>query len=319
MEAVSKSGPKKFCEALANRNGRCLVGPGVFDGISTRVASTVGFDFLYLAGSGATGSRVGEPDLSVMTQTEFADVARLIVMHTDLPVIADADTGFGGPLNIRRTVELYEHAGVAGLHIEDQVFPKRCGQLKGKDVVGLQVYLERVRSAVEAKKDPNFLIIARTDARQAKSLGGPEAAEKAFHEGVKRLKAALDAGADMAFMESPRTEEECRILVKECAPKPVLINVLPHGLTPNFTTEDCTRLGFAAAIYPCTGFIPAMLAMQRSYAGLKKKGSDLEYCEGKKIQDFFEQVGLKDSFDFDTKIEKFSQEEVKELSEEAES
>lgn len=192
------------------------------------MATTVGFDFLRLAGSGATGSRVGEPDLGVMTMTEFADVAEMIVTHMNLPVIADADTGFGGPHNIRLTVQLYDHAGVAGIHIEDQVFPKRWGQLKGEDVVGMQVHLERIRSAVKTKKDPNFLIIARTDAIQADSLGGSEAGEDAFREGVARLKAALDAGADMAFMESPRTEEECEILVKECAPKPVLINVLPH-------------------------------------------------------------------------------------------
>ncbi|KAK5209509.1 hypothetical protein LTR20_003656 [Exophiala xenobiotica] len=317
MEKVSKTGPKKFREAL--KKGKCLIGPGVFDGISTRVASTVGFDFLYLAGSGATGSRVGEPDLSVMTQTEFADIAGMMVQHTDLPVIADADTGFGGPLNIKRTVQLYEHAGVAGLHIEDQVFPKRCGQLKGKDVVDLQVYLERVRSAVEARTDPDFVIIARTDARQAKHLGGSEAGEKAFHEGVKRLKAALDAGADMAFMESPRTEEECKELVKACAPKPVLINVLPHGLTPDFSTSDCERLGFAAAIYPCTGFVPATIAMQRSYEGLKKEGSDLKYCEGNTIKDFFDQVGLADDFDFDDRIEQFSKKEVEHTSHQDES
>jgi len=317
MEKVSKSGPRKLREAL--KKGKCLVGPGVFDGISARVASTVGFDFLYLAGSGATGSRVGEPDLSVMTQTEFAGMCGMMVQHTHLPVIADADTGFGGPLNIRRTVGLYEHAGVAGLHIEDQVFPKRCGQLKGKDVVDLQVYLERVRSAVEARTDPDFVIIARTDARQANAFGGSEAGEEAFREGVVRLKAALDAGADMAFMESPRTEEECRQLVQACAPKPVLINVLPHGLTPDFTTADCDRLGFAAAIYPCTGFIPAMLAMQRSYSGLKNEGSDLKYCEGNQIQDFFRQLGLDEAFEFDAQVEKYSKDKVEHRSSQDES
>lgn len=113
-----------------------------------------------MAGSGTTGSHLGEPDLSVMTQTEYAEMARMICMHTDRPVIADADTGFGGPINIRRTIRLYEHAGVAGCHIEDQVFPKRCGQLKGKDVVDLQVYLERIRAAVEAKTDPDFMVSA---------------------------------------------------------------------------------------------------------------------------------------------------------------
>lgn len=219
--------------------GKCLIGPGVFDGISTRVASSIGFDFLYLAGSGVTASHLGEPDLSLMTQTEFANVGQMMVQHSDLPIIADADTGFGGPLNIARTIMLYEHAGIAGCHIEDQIFPKRCGQLKGKDVVDLEVYLERIRSAVEARVDPDFVIIARTDARQANSFGGENAGKKAFEEGVRRLKAALDAGADMAFMESPRTEEECTKLVRALAPKPVLINVLPHVCKIKEPTKSC--------------------------------------------------------------------------------
>jgi 2-methylisocitrate lyase-like PEP mutase family enzyme len=269
-----------------------------------------------------------------MTQSEFAEVGEMMVQHTHLPVIADADTGFGGPLNVARTIRLYEHAGIAGCHIEDQVFPKRCGQLKGKDVVDLDVYIERIRSAVEARRDPDFVIIARTDARQAKKFGGEKAGREAFEEGVRRLKAALEAGADMAFMESPRTEEECKILVTELAPKPVLINVLPHvgnskhfrgkrfgltwnssqGLTPNLKTADCHRLGFAAAIYPCTGFIPAMIAMRRSYGALKNTGSDWTACEGLAIQDFFDQCGLKEAWEFDDRIEKYSREEAKHIS-----
>jgi len=284
----------------------------VFDGISTHVASTIGFDFLYLAGSGATGSYCGEPDVSIMTQTEFSKLGEMMATHTDIPIIADADTGFGGPLNIARTIKLYEHAGIAGCHIEDQVFPKRCGQLNGKDVVELEEYVERIKSAVEARSDPDFVIIARTDARQAKKFGGPKAGREAFESGVERLKAAVEAGADMAFMESPRTEDECATLVKEMGSTPVLINVLPNGLTPNFKTSDCQRLGFAAAIYPCTGFIPAMIAMQRSYAALKNDGTDLQCCEGNTIKDFFDQVGLEKSWKFDEKIEKFSKGEVEE-------
>ncbi|KAJ9349784.1 carboxyphosphonoenolpyruvate mutase [Paecilomyces variotii] len=307
-----KRASTRLREAL--KGDRCLIGPGVFDGISTRVADQVGFDFLYLAGSGSTGSYCGEPDLSVMTQTEFFNLAQMITTHTDKPVIADADTGFGGPLNIARTIRLYEHAGVAGCHIEDQVFPKRCGQLKGKDVVDTAVFIERIRSAVEARQDPDFVIIARTDARQANRYGGPKASREAFEEGVKRLKAALAAGADMAFMESPRSEEECKILVKEMGDKPVLINVLPNGLTPNFTTDDCTRLGFKAAIYPCTGFIPAMLAMQRSYGALKEKGTDLHVCEGQTIKHFFDQLGLEKAWEFDNAIEEFSRREIEDIS-----
>ncbi|RHZ55765.1 isocitrate lyase/PEP mutase family protein [Aspergillus thermomutatus] len=309
MSSVQNNRPtRRLREAL--KQGRCLIGPGVFDGISTRVANEIGFDFLYLAGSGSTGSYCAEPDLSVMTQTEFFQLGLMVALHTELPIIADADTGFGGPLNIARTVRLYEHAGIAGLHIEDQVFPKRCGQLQGKDVVDLEVFIERVRSAVEARQDPDFVIIARTDARQAKKFGGPKAGAEAFHEGIKRLKAAAAAGADMVFMESPRTEEECRTLVKEMGDVPVLINVLPNGLTPNFKTSDCDRLGFRAAIYPCTGFIPAMLAMQRSYGALKTTGTDLEACEGHTIKDFFDQLGLDEAWKFDARISEFSEKET---------
>ncbi|KAF2179533.1 Phosphoenolpyruvate/pyruvate domain-containing protein [Zopfia rhizophila CBS 207.26] len=264
MKKATKSGAKTLRDGLASDSGKCLIGPGVFDGISTRVASTVGFDFLYLAGSGATGSYLAEPDLSVMTQTEFAKIGEMM----------------------------------------------RCGQLKGKDVVDLEHFIERIRSAVEARMDPDFVIIARTDARQAGAFGGEYAGREAFQEGVRRLKAALEAGADMAFMESPRTTEECATLVKELAPRPVLINVLPHGLTPNLNTADCQRLGFAAAIYPCTGFIPAMIAMQKSYGALKNSGSDLMYCKGQSISDFFDQVGLREAWEFDDRVEKYSKEKA---------
>ncbi|KAL2005197.1 hypothetical protein VTN00DRAFT_3047 [Thermoascus crustaceus] len=304
----SKRPTRRLREAL--KGDKCLVGPGVFDGISTAVATTTGFDFLYLAGSGSTGSHCGEPDLSIMTQTEYATVGEMVATHTDVPVIADADTGFGGPLNIARTIRLYEHAGIAGCHMEDQVFPKRCGQLKGKEVVDTEVFVERIRSAVEARQDPDFVIIARTDARHASRFGGDRAGREAFEEGVRRLKAALAAGADMAFMESPRTEEECATLVKEMDGKPVLINVLPNGLTPNLKTADCTRLGFKAAIYPCTGFIPATLAMQRSYAALKNDGTDLHACEGHTIAQFFEQLGLENAWRFDGAVEEFAKREI---------
>ncbi|KDQ57256.1 hypothetical protein JAAARDRAFT_194412 [Jaapia argillacea MUCL 33604] len=247
-----------------------------------------------------------------MTATEFAQLARMIVEVSDVPVVADADTGFGGPLNVARTIAMYEAAGLAGCHIEDQAFPKRCGQLDGKDVVDIDTYTERIAAAVKARRNPDFVIIARTDARNAVQFGGPKAGEHAFEEGVKRLKAALDAGADVAFMESPRGKEECGRLVKALQGKPVLINVLPDGLTGNITTKDCNELGFKMAIYPCTGFIPAMLAMQRSYQMLKTFGTDLEACEGHNIKNFFEQMGLKAAFEFDQGVEQFVKKDVPE-------
>lgn len=176
-----------------------MIGPGVFDGISAHVANATGFDFLYLAGSGSSGSYIGEPDLSVITQTEMTSLARTVVHCSNVPVIADADTGFGGPLNIRRTIQQFEAVGVAGIHIEDQTYPKRCGQLEGKHVVELDEFLERVAAAVESRSDKDFVIIARTDARQAKINGK----EGGIEECIKRLKAAFDVGADMGFVESP--------------------------------------------------------------------------------------------------------------------
>lgn len=165
---------------------------------------------------------------------------------------------------------------------------KRCGQLTGKDVVDMETYLERIVAAVKARKNPDFVIIARTDARNATTFGGENAGEEAFEEGVKRLKAAVKAGADVAFMESPRTRDECERLVKALHPHPVMINILPNGLTGNHTSKDCTDMGFKLAIFPCTGFIPATIAMKKSYQALKEKGTDLDNCEGWQIKDFFE-------------------------------
>ncbi|KAI0692940.1 carboxyphosphonoenolpyruvate mutase [Cytidiella melzeri] len=292
--------PKRLRE-LMKKDG-CTICPGIFDGISTHLADAAGFDALYLAGSGASGSVIGEPDLSVITADELANTARMMAGVSSVPIIADADTGFGGPLNVARTIALYESAGVAGCHIEDQTFPKRCGQLTGKDVVDMETYLERIVAAVKARRNPEFVIIARTDARNATMYGGESAGEEAFEEGVKRLKAALKAGADVAFMESPRTRDECERLVKALHPHPVMINILPNGLTGNHTTQDCTEMGFKLAIFPCTGFIPAAVAMKKSYQALKEKGTDLDNCEGWQIKNFFEHVGLKQAWEFDRDV-----------------
>ncbi|KAH1486846.1 hypothetical protein LV164_008119 [Aspergillus fumigatus] len=268
----------------------------------------------------------------------------MVALHTELPIIADADTGFGGPLDISRTVRLYEHAGIAGLHIEDQVmagsrsrcalicmdaqshqvFPKRCGQLQGKDVVALEVFIERVRSAVEARQDPDFVIIARTDARQAKKFGGPHAGSEAFHEGIKRLKAAVAAGADMVFMGSPRTEDECRTLVKEMGDVPVPINVLPNVSKSGF--EDTSRYADRTVIMvslptsryqtESAGLSHGNLPVYRIHSGdasyatvvwcSKSHGTDHEACEGHTIKDFFDQVGLGEAGEFDARISECS-------------
>lgn len=152
----------------------------------------------------------------------------------------------------------------------------------------METYLERIVAAVKARRNPDFVIIARTDARNATAFGGVDAGEDAFDEGVRRLKAALAAGADVAFMESPRTRDECERLVKALHPHPVMINVLPNGLTGNYSTKDCADMGFKLSIYPCTGFVPAAIAMKNAYQALKDQGSDLDHCGGWQIKDFFE-------------------------------
>jgi 2-methylisocitrate lyase-like PEP mutase family enzyme len=228
-----KDGPKLLREALKTGKfilpssellttnpfpGNCLNGCEVFDGISAKHATIVGFDFLYLTGSGTTAGTC---------DTDFAAKrCEMVVRNTHLPVIADADTGFGTSMDITWTIQLYEEAGMAGCHVGDQVFP---GQVQGTNVVDGEAYLERIRSAVEARSNPDFAIIARTHVQQPDTCRGEEAGERAFTERVRRLKGACIAGAKIAFVESTRTEEACyKSLVERLAPFPVMINVVPH-------------------------------------------------------------------------------------------
>ena len=181
---------------LLRREGM-LVAPGAYDGITARCIAQAGFEAVYMTGAG-TAATLGYPDYGLVTMSEMADNAGRIAAAVDLPLIADADTGYGNELNATRTVREYERRGVAGLHIEDQGFPKKCGHLDNKVIVPLEEYLAKIRAAAAARQNPDFLIIARTDARAV--LG--------FEEAVRRANAALAAGADMAFLEAPQTHEE---------------------------------------------------------------------------------------------------------------
>jgi len=175
------------------KTGDLIWGPGVYDGISARVATAVGFPMLYMTGAGTAASRIGQPDVGLTTMNDMAENARVIAGVTELPVVADADTGFGGPVNVARTVHHYEQAGVAGLHIEDQAFPKRCGHLQGKVVASAADFAQRIRAAVRERYNPDFVIIARTDARQPHG----------FEDAMDRIRRAFDAGADAGCLEGP--------------------------------------------------------------------------------------------------------------------
>lgn len=215
-----------------------LVAPGAYDGITARLIEQAGFSAVYMTGAGTSAS-FGLPDYGLLTMTEMVAAAARITAATALPLIADGDTGYGTELNVVRTVQEHERAGTAGIHIEDQVSPKRCGHLDGKELVSREEFAAKIRAAVATRRDPDFLIIARTDARSV--LG--------FEESILRANAALEAGADMAFVESPQTLEEVEA-VPSRVKGPCLLNVVWGGKTPQVDMRDAQGMGYRLAILP---------------------------------------------------------------------
>jgi 2-methylisocitrate lyase-like PEP mutase family enzyme len=240
------------------RRGGLTIAPGAYDCRTARSIAQAGFGAVYMTGAG-TAATLGYPDYGLLTMSEMADNAGRIAAAVDVPVIADADTGYGNELNATRTVREYERRGVAGLHIEDQGFPKKCGHLDNKVIVSLDEYLAKIQAAVAARRDPGFLIIARTDSRAV--LG--------FDEAVRRANAALAVGADMAFVEAPQTVEEVAA-VPRLVKGPCLLNVVWRGKTPGIAFGEAERMGYCVAIVPgllfkaVMGVCDAMLSELRS-------------------------------------------------------
>jgi len=231
-----------------------VIAPGAYDCIGARVIEQAGFAAVYMTGAG-TAATLGYPDYGLITMSEMAANAGRIATAVTVPVIADADTGYGNELNVTRTVREYERQGVAGLHIEDQGFPKKCGHLDDKTVIAFDDYIAKIRAAAAAKRDPGFLLIARTDAR----------AMIGFEEAVKRMNAALAAGADMAFLEAPQTAEEIAAVPK-LVKGPCLLNVVSGGMTPLLDLAEGERLGFKLAILPGILFQSAIAAFDAALA-----------------------------------------------------
>ena len=215
-----------------------LVAPGAYDGITARLIEQAGFSAVYMTGAGTSAS-FGLPDFGLLTMTEMVGNAARMTAAMTLPLIADGDTGYGTELNVVRTVQEHERAGTAGIHIEDQVSPKRCGHLDGKELVSREEFAAKVRAAVATRRDADFVVIARTDAR---SVAG-------FDEAVARANLALAAGADMAFVESPETLEEVRAVPQRVA-GPCLLNVVWGGKTPQVSMGDAQAMGYRLAILP---------------------------------------------------------------------
>jgi len=234
--------------------------PGVFNALIARMAERLGFQAVYLSG-GALSASAGVPDVGLLTLTEFVDAARTIAQATSLSVLCDADTGFGEALNVERTVRLFENAGVAGIHLEDQQLPKRCGHLSGKQLVEREVMVAKLRAAKAAKVDPDFVIMARTDARGV--LG--------FDEAVRRANLYLEAGADAIFPEALESVQEFEAFAK-AVKAPLLANMTEFGRSPLLDFEVLAKLGYRMVLYPLTAFRSAMRAAQDTLRELRDRG-----------------------------------------------
>jgi len=242
-----------------------VVLPGVYDAITARLATAAGFEGLYISGAGVTNSLMAVPDIGLLTLTEMARQAKYITDATPLPCLCDADTGYGEAHNVMRTVREFEAAGLAGLHVEDQVFPKRCGHLDGKQVMPVAQMQQKLAAACEARSDPDFVIMARTDAR---SVEGAEAA-------VRRAQAYVEAGADAIFPEGLESEAEFAAF-REAIDVPLLANMTEFGKTPIIPAERFGALGYNLVIFPMTAFRVMLSAVGEAYAELKRSGTQSE-------------------------------------------
>jgi len=236
-----------------------VVAPGAYDAMTAKLIGQADFSCVYMTGGG-TACGFGYPDYGLLTMSEMVENAGRIADAVDVPVISDADNGYGNELNVYRTVRAFEKAGVAGVHIEDQAFPKRCGHLDDKELVPLEDYLAKIRAASDARRDPDFVVIARTDARA--SLG--------FAEAVRRCNAALEAGADIAFLEAPQTIEEVRAVPREVH-GPCLLNVIRGGKTPEVTFPEVSEMGYRVAIVPGLLFIQIVGACDEALRAMKRE------------------------------------------------
>ncbi len=272
-------------------SGEMIVAPGIFDMISARIADNMGFDAIYMTGYGIAASYLGLPDAGLASFTDMVDCVRRIAGGTRTPLIADGDNGYGGPLNVQHAVRGYERAGASAIQIEDQTFPKKCGHTPGRRVVPIEEAALKIRVAVESRDDPNFLIIARTDARTALGLD----------EALRRGEAFAEAGADILFIESPESEAE---MEKICATfdHPLVANMVEGGLTPVLPAERLKELGFSLVIYPGTGFLATGAALQGVFSAIKRDGTSLNSnVPLSNFEDFSKTVGFQEVWDFDEK------------------
>ncbi|MGC8497281.1 MAG: methylisocitrate lyase [Thermoplasmata archaeon] len=280
-------GPDAFSKYLKSE---FIVAPGVYDAISAIMAEKAGFKVLYLSGSGVA-ARMGLPDLGITTLTEVAEEAQKIINVTKAPLIVDVDTGFGEVLNVVRTVRVLESAGVSAIHLEDQSIPKKCGHLSGKRLISEEDMVLKIKASVKARKNPNFKIIARTDAR----------AVEGFEKAVKRAKSYVSAGADIIFPEALESREEFEIFAKELD-IPLLANMTEYGKSPLLSAKELKDMGFKIVIFPLTAFRASLTKIKEIYGKLYREGTQRNFMsEIMQRKEFYELIDY-DSYETEDSI-----------------
>ncbi len=259
-----------------------IMAPGAYDCLTAKLVEKAGFPAVYMTGAGTSVARMGYPDLALTTMTEMLGNAAQIASVIDIPLIADADTGYGGILNVQRTVRQYERSGVAALHLEDQEFPKRCGHLDDKRVIATGDMVQKIRAAVDARTDDDLTIIVRTDA----------IAVTGWDDAMHRCEEYVEAGADVLFVEALRTPEQIKQAGRELN-APLLYNYVETGKSPLLSARELENYGFKIVIYPASGILSAMRAVQQTLATLKAEGTTAHLLEDMaSLQECFEAVGL---------------------------
>ena len=273
----------------ALENGEFVLAPGVYDMISALMADRLNFQALYITGYGVSASHMGLPDVGLTSYSDMLSRIETIAKGTNTPIIADGDTGYGGLLNMRHTVQGYENAGVTAIQIEDQEFPKKCGHMPGRRVIGAEEMADKIMVAHDSRTSPDFLIIARTDSRTTLGLD----------EALRRADIFDEAGADVIFVESPESVEELHQIADHCS-KPLIANMVPGGMTPVLPADQLKEIGFLMAIHPGAGFLSASQALHNAYSELLEQGNITQVP----LHDFgeFGQIfGFEDILEFDKK------------------
>ena len=269
-----------------------LIAPGVYDGISARVVEQAGFSAAYLSGAGVAATVTGQADIGLTTMTETVNSTRIVSSTMNIPLICDADTGYGNALNVLRTVHELETAGAAAIQLEDQLAPKRCGHMSGKTVISADEFVQKLKAAVNEKYNKETLIVARTDARAAES----------FDDAVERCKRYIDTGIDVLFFEAPQSVDEvekvARLFAKEI---PLLSNQVVGGRTPSLTADELRQMGYKIVIFPAIIQYSSTLLLRQVADTLMKNGTDKGIIENGNAMDFFYTMGLQDWKDLEQK------------------